>query len=134
MHDRTKGTPKDPGQNKRRTRAPQHRRQLCCSSVGYNCSRQLFGTSAIPGGRILKGILSPRALLAQRCATLVVAYFISTAVLQGISKGDIYALSKRRATPLARVQRRPDRKNGQFDPAPKPTIYLWIAGPSQLAA
>jgi hypothetical protein len=45
--------PLGPGRNKLRTWAPQHRRQLCCSSVGHDCSGQSFGTSAVPGGRIL---------------------------------------------------------------------------------
>ena len=37
--------------------------------------------------RILKGILLPRALLARRSGTLVVAYFISTGALSNGHKG-----------------------------------------------
>ena len=48
---------------------------LCCSSVGHDCSRQSFGTPAIPGGRILKGILftsrlAGAALQHPRCCIL----------------------------------------------------------------
>ncbi|MFT5174031.1 MAG: hypothetical protein ACI8W7_002218, partial [Gammaproteobacteria bacterium] len=55
-------------------------------AVGRNCSRQLCDTPAVPGGRIQQSILCPRALLARRSNTLVVAYFILTralSVLQG---------------------------------------------------
>ena len=61
--------------------------QLCCSSVGHDCSRQSFGTPAIHGGRILKGILHPRALLAWRFGTLVVASFIATGALSYFARG-----------------------------------------------
>ncbi|MFT5174705.1 MAG: hypothetical protein ACI8W7_002894 [Gammaproteobacteria bacterium] len=57
-------------------------RQLCCSPLGHDCSRQSFGTPAIHSGRILKGIFLPRALLAPRIGTLVVAYFIMTGILK----------------------------------------------------
>jgi hypothetical protein len=50
-------------------------------AVGRNCSRQLCDTPSVPGGRIQQSILCPRALLARRSNTLVVAYFILTRAL-----------------------------------------------------
>jgi hypothetical protein len=52
-------------------------------AVGRNCSRQLCDTPAVHGGRIQQSILTPRALLARRSNTLVVAYFILTRALSG---------------------------------------------------
>jgi hypothetical protein len=94
----------DFGQNKQRTRAPQHRppwtakmpgiirnnfRQACCVSrqlsVVHDCCRQSLGTFGVPGDRLLKGIVLPRALLARSCGTLDGAYVISTEVLRSHS-------------------------------------------------
>jgi hypothetical protein len=58
---------KGPGQNKLCTRVADHPRQLRCSSVEYS---RVFS------------LLPPRALLARRSNTLVVAYFILTRALR----------------------------------------------------